>query len=164
MSRPPKPSEVQTAESPGLKDCSILFEFWLIQQATYPLIDTAMAGSGISSPDQLGMYFLLDEFGTMTPGEIAKQSGMRPNTVSVSLNRLEKRGHLVRTPNPSDGRSVHVQLSDEGRRALYEAANGVRQLEDRIRTLVDTDESREHILDFQQAVRILANLPERQHD
>jgi DNA-binding MarR family transcriptional regulator len=154
----------RSAATPPLKDCSLLFEFWLIQQATYPLIDTAMAGSGISSPDQLGMYFLLDEFGTMTPGEIAKQSGMRPNTVSVSLNRLEKRGHIARRPNPLDGRSVIIELSDAGRTALLDAVEGVRRLEDRIGTLVDMEDARDHVLEFQRAVRVLANLPDRKHD
>lgn len=150
--------------TPVSKECSVLFEFWLIQQATYPLIEAAITHSGLSSPDELGLYVLIDEYGSMTPGEIARSSGMRPNTVSVSLNRLAKRGHIVRTPNPEDRRSVFIELSDDGRLALYTAAAAVRQLEKRIGDLVDMDESRAHLLAFQNAVRTLANIAPRSHD
>jgi len=156
-------SGTQTIASPVSKECSLLFEFWVVQQATYPLIESAIMHSGLSSPDELGLYVLIDEYGSLTPGDIARSSGMRPNTVSVALNRIDRRGHLVRTPNPHDRRSVFIELSDDGRLALYTAAASVRRLEDRIGALVDMGTSRDHLLEFQDAVRTLSNLPVRTH-
>jgi len=40
------------------------------------------------------------------------------STVLFRVRGLERRGHAERMPNPDDGRSFLIQLTDEGRRLL----------------------------------------------
>ena len=53
--------------------------------------------------------------GPLSPGEIAKELKVTPAAVSIAVNRLEQRGHLTRTPDPSDARRVIVQLTPHAR-------------------------------------------------
>jgi DNA-binding MarR family transcriptional regulator len=50
------------------------------------------------------------------------------STVRFRCRRLERRGHAARTPNPDDGRSFLIALTDEGRRLLADARPRFRAL------------------------------------
>ncbi|GFH39655.1 fatty acid biosynthesis transcriptional regulator FabT [Lactococcus insecticola] len=50
-----------------------------------------------------------------TPSDIAKDLMLTVGTVTVSLNRLEKKGYIERYRSESDRRVVHVSLSRRGR-------------------------------------------------
>lgn len=50
-----------------------------------------------------------------TPSEIAKDLMLTVGTVTVSLNRLEKKGYIKRHRSEYDRRVVHVSLSKRGR-------------------------------------------------
>lgn len=102
---------------------TVLFDIWILSHITAGLLDDALAGSGLSG-DDFGLYSLLLGWAPATTGEVAQWSGMRPNTVSVALKRIESRGHLDRRPNPLDGRSSIVSLNEQGRIAHAEAARG----------------------------------------
>jgi DNA-binding MarR family transcriptional regulator len=102
---------------------TILFDIWILSHITTGLLDEALAGSGLNG-DDFGLYSLLRGWAPATPGEVAQWSGMRPNTVSVALKRIESRGHLDRSPNPRDGRSSIVALNDRGLTAHASAAQG----------------------------------------
>jgi DNA-binding MarR family transcriptional regulator len=54
--------------------------------------------------------------GTMRVSEVARMQGVDKSTISPQLRRLEQRGLLTRTTDPSDGRVVLVTATDEGRR------------------------------------------------
>jgi DNA-binding MarR family transcriptional regulator len=47
--------------------------------------------------------------------ELADYLGLDKSTISGLVDRAEKRGLLLRAPNPLDGRSVDVLLSPDGR-------------------------------------------------
>ncbi len=102
---------------------AVLFDIWILSHITTGLLDEALAGAGLSG-DDFGLYSLLLGWAPATPGEIAQWSGMRPNTVSVALKRIEGRGHLDRRPNPEDGRSSIVALNAHGRIAHANASQG----------------------------------------
>lgn len=48
---------------------------------------------------------------------IANMLGITPGSLSSSLNVLEKKGYLERRRDSSDGRRIHISLTDKGRRA-----------------------------------------------
>jgi len=102
---------------------TVLFDIWILSHITTGLLDEVLTGSGLSA-DDYGLYSLLLGWAPATPGEIAQWSGMRPNTVSVALKRIESRGHLERRPNPVDGRSSIVVLNEQGRTAHANASRG----------------------------------------
>jgi DNA-binding MarR family transcriptional regulator len=61
------------------------------------------------------VYSLMLEAGPRTPSELAAMLGVAASTLSTYLTAMLKRGHARRIPNPLDGRSVRVVLTDNGR-------------------------------------------------
>lgn len=53
----------------------------------------------------------------LTPSDLARWMAAPTTTVSSVVKRLERRGHLTRTRNPSDGRSYLLALTPSGRDA-----------------------------------------------
>ena len=50
----------------------------------------------------------------LTPTELARQKMMTSGGMTAALDRLERKGLLVRAPNPADRRGSLVRLTDEG--------------------------------------------------
>ena len=98
----------------------ILLELFAAQNRAARLLRSAMAGAPLT-PDEFAVYSLLHVVGTMTPAASAQALGMRRSTLSNYLRRMTDRGDLEREPNPSDGRSAHVQLSARGHVKVHEA-------------------------------------------
>ncbi len=50
----------------------------------------------------------------LTPAELMRSSMITSGAVTQRVDRLAARGLVARTPSPTDGRVVHVSLTDEG--------------------------------------------------
>ena len=57
----------------------------------------------------------------LTPSELMRSSMVTSGAITQRLDRLEERGLVARTPSDSDGRGVHVLLTDEGRALIDQA-------------------------------------------
>jgi MarR family transcriptional regulator, organic hydroperoxide resistance regulator len=70
----------------------------------------------------LSQYHLLDPLervGEALPvGELAVQAGVSPPTATRMLDALERDGLVARRRQVSDRRLVHVEVTDDGRRAV----------------------------------------------
>ena len=53
-----------------------------------------------------------------TVSELAQHAGMRKNSLSDTLDRLEEKGFVERRPHPSDGRKVSVIGTASGRERI----------------------------------------------
>ncbi len=95
---------------------NVLFSVWLVSRATADLLDKALAASGLDA-DEFAVYSVLTAAPTLTPTELAKWMAAPPTTLSSYIKRFEARGHVVREPNPDDGRSYRLRLTDAGREA-----------------------------------------------
>jgi DNA-binding MarR family transcriptional regulator len=73
---------------------------------------------GELSLDQTAVLGRLVTHGAMTPGEMAAQLRMQPQSLTRTFAALEDDGYLVRTPDPSDGRQFLLTITAAGRRAL----------------------------------------------
>lgn len=51
-------------------------------------------------------------------GSIAQDLYITPSTVTIGVNRLEKKGYVVRKRGEDDGRHVYVHLTDTGKHAV----------------------------------------------
>ncbi|MFI9202247.1 MarR family winged helix-turn-helix transcriptional regulator [Streptomyces sp. NPDC053048] len=51
----------------------------------------------------------------LTPAELMRSAMVTSGAITQRLDRLEARGLVLRTRSASDGRSVHVSLTDDGR-------------------------------------------------
>jgi DNA-binding MarR family transcriptional regulator len=56
--------------------------------------------------------------GPVTPREVGDQLLMLPQSLSRPLGALERLGLVRRTPDPSDGRSALLEITEAGRTAL----------------------------------------------
>ncbi|RAG80986.1 hypothetical protein DN069_35320 [Streptacidiphilus pinicola] len=53
--------------------------------------------------------------GPATTADLARAEFVRPQSMRLTLGALEERGLIARTPHPTDGRQVLVELSEAGR-------------------------------------------------
>ncbi|MBX5443365.1 MAG: MarR family transcriptional regulator [Solirubrobacteraceae bacterium] len=77
------------------------------------------AGAGLS-PTQTAALATIERHGPLTPSELAAHERIQRPTVARLLGRLEAEGLVDRAPDPDDGRSSLVSITDEGRRLLRE--------------------------------------------
>ncbi len=77
--------------------------------------------------DQI-MLALADADG-QTPGGLAQRLGVRPPTITKTINRLQIQGFLDRRSSDSDSRQAHVFLSDTGREAIKAIEKSLRRTE-----------------------------------
>jgi DNA-binding MarR family transcriptional regulator len=56
---------------------------------------------------------LVSHYGPIGPTALSKRAGMHPATLTGVLDRLERGGWVVRTPNPADRRSILVEVMQE---------------------------------------------------
>ncbi|MEE0265004.1 MAG: MarR family transcriptional regulator [Acutalibacteraceae bacterium] len=50
-------------------------------------------------------------------GDIATELMITPSSVTIAVNRLEKKGYVARHKSETDGRQVYVNLTERGRHA-----------------------------------------------
>ncbi|GAB3422680.1 MarR family winged helix-turn-helix transcriptional regulator [Flindersiella endophytica] len=69
---------------------------------------------------QLSVLSRLYQAERATPSELAASEGIRPQTMSKTLDLLELAGYIGRTPDPRDRRRVLIELTDQARTAIAE--------------------------------------------
>lgn len=77
---------------------------------------------------------LLDRQGAMSIASLAAERKVKHQSMRLVVEQLEANGLVTRLPNPEDGRSQLIVLSDEGRAALARS-RAARQRE--IASLID---------------------------
>jgi MarR family transcriptional regulator, organic hydroperoxide resistance regulator len=70
---------------------------------------------GVTGPERLVIRLVGYEPG-ITPRALASALRLDRSSITVLIQRLERRRLLARTPNPDDARSVHLRLTPAGRR------------------------------------------------
>lgn len=51
---------------------------------------------------------------TLTMGQLSKRLLLHPTTVSLVIDKLQARDLVTRSPHPTDRRTIHATLTDEG--------------------------------------------------
>jgi DNA-binding MarR family transcriptional regulator len=64
-----------------------------------------------------------------TVGALATATATRPSTLTSLLDRLARRGYIVRETDPGDRRSFVVRLTPDGQAAAVRAAGAIGELE-----------------------------------
>jgi len=101
-------------EAPPQQRISLPFVIFAVSQRLGTYLDRALEGTGVR-PAEYAVYSLMLEAGPRTPSELAAMLGMRPSTLSTYVSAMLARGDARRIPNPADGRSVRLVLTDRGR-------------------------------------------------
>ncbi|HEY5832862.1 MarR family transcriptional regulator [Streptomyces sp.] len=68
---------------------------------------------------------LVSRYGPIGPTALAKRAGLHPATLTGILDRLERGGWVVRTPNPTDRRAILVRIVKEKESELAAMFSGL---------------------------------------
>lgn len=100
------------------------------------------------------MLLLEDEDG-LTPGQLATRLGVRPPTVTKTVNRLQAQGYVEKRSSELDARQANIFLTDVGRGAIRAIEKAVRRTD---RLAFQGFDKKERRLLFDLLGRIEANL------
>lgn len=64
-----------------------------------------------------------------TPGQLAARLGVRPPTITKTINRLQAQGVLGKRASEHDARQAHIFLTERGREAIRSIEKSVRKTE-----------------------------------
>jgi DNA-binding MarR family transcriptional regulator len=96
--------------------------------ATLHALDGRLAGLDLSAPD-INVLANLADGARRTVGTLAAATATKPTTLTSALDRLAKRGYLVRDLDPGDRRSFLISLTPRGEAAAQTVAAAVRDIE-----------------------------------
>lgn len=71
---------------------------------------------------------------------LGPKMGIEPTSLSRTLKKLEERGLIIRQPNPEDGRSVLIKLTEEGLTMRNVSKDVVLNFYDTIRERISPEE------------------------
>ena len=115
-----------TGVAPGR---SALLELQRATHATLQVLAAELAGLGLTGSEINALANLADGR-SRSVSELGRAAGTRPTTLTSVLDRLERRGHITRSPRLGDRRGVLIELTSTGRRAaatIRHAVTGVEQ-------------------------------------
>jgi DNA-binding MarR family transcriptional regulator len=112
------------AEYPG----SDILALHRATHATLHELTTRLADLDLPAADINVLANLADGAGR-TVGALAAATATRPSTLTSLLDRLARRGYLVRETDPDDRRSFVVRLTPDGQAAAARAAGAIAELE-----------------------------------
>jgi MarR family transcriptional regulator, organic hydroperoxide resistance regulator len=79
---------------------------------------------GITAP-QLWALKTISQKGSLSQGELSEKMYLHPSTITGVVDRLEKKGYVVRDRNPADRRVVKVRLTPKGRALAKKSPNPI---------------------------------------
>jgi DNA-binding MarR family transcriptional regulator len=96
--------------------------------ATLHALSARLAGLELSAPD-INVLANLADGARRTVGALATATATKPTTLTSALDRLARRGYLVRDLDPADRRSFLISLTPEGLTAAQTVAAAVHDIE-----------------------------------
>jgi DNA-binding MarR family transcriptional regulator len=96
--------------------------------ATLHALGSRLAGLDLSAPD-INVLANLADGARRTVGALATATATKPATLTSALDRLARRGYLVRDLDPGDRRSFLISLTPSGEAAAQTVAAAVRDIE-----------------------------------
>lgn len=91
------------------------------------LANRLLAHGFYAGQDQI-MLALAAEDG-QTPGKLAERMGVRPPTITKTINRLQTQGFLEKRASSADQRQAHVFLTETGQAAIKSIEKSVKKTE-----------------------------------
>nr|WP_246345550.1 MarR family transcriptional regulator [Conexibacter arvalis] len=88
-------------------------------------LDPTLRSHGLTPSTFAALLVLFDQTAPLSPKEIGRRMRVPAQTLTSVIDGLERRGLVVRAPNPRDRRSVLVALAEPGRTLLLQAVAAV---------------------------------------
>jgi DNA-binding MarR family transcriptional regulator len=87
---------------------------FVVAQLIGAVIEGVVTGSGITAAEYAVVSWL-NVVERATPGELARQLGLSPTTLSAMIERLVRKRQVRRVRHPDDGRSYVLELTAKGK-------------------------------------------------
>src|SRR4051812_28659852 len=101
----------RTTVKPGL-----FLQPFVVSQLSGRLIEQIVEGSNVT-PAEYAVTSWLNATGSATPGEISRELGITPTTLSAMIERLVRKKEVRRGRRPADGRPYNAAATAQGRGA-----------------------------------------------
>lgn|SRR5262245_13917933 len=96
-----------------MEDRHLFLDVYRLLDLTGAIVERQLREVGL--PAYLfGLLSEIRRLGPVTPTQISQGTGIAVTTLRDNIQRLVDRGLIRRTPNPEDGRSYLVELTDKG--------------------------------------------------
>lgn len=135
----------------GVLDTLVGYHLRRAQVAVFADFARAMAGLDVT-PGQFGVLVLIAANTGLSQSALGQALGLDRSTIVGVIDRLERRGLVVRAPAPDDRRSYALELSDKGETLRREVARRVRVHERRVARQL-TARERESLIALLQAIK-----------
>jgi DNA-binding MarR family transcriptional regulator len=129
----------RTTVKPGL-----FLQPFVVAQLSGALIEEIVEGSEVTAPEY-AVTSWLNVVGSATPGQLARELGLSPTTLSAIIDRLVRKRQVRRVRHPGDGRSYVLEPTAKGKATNARNAKRFEQTIARLRANLDGDP--EEILD-----------------
>jgi DNA-binding MarR family transcriptional regulator len=116
-----------------MKNESVILELQRATHATLHLLTTKLADLDLTASEINALGNLADGTGR-TVSELGAAVGTRPATLTGILDRLERRGLIVRAARPGDRRAVLIELTADGAQTAALVRKTLREVEKRALT------------------------------
>ena len=120
------PSEEEMGVDKGMQGLILDISHLYLVKCFYQL-----KGLGIH-PRQIPILAILHGKDGCSQKEIAQQLGVKPPTVTVSIQRLEKTGLVCRKQDEKDQRVTRIYLTEKGREAIREGMAVMKRTEEEV--------------------------------
>jgi DNA-binding MarR family transcriptional regulator len=123
------------------------------------VLDETHLGTPFTLAESRVLYELAEALESLTPTTVARRTGLDAGYLSRILQRFEKDGLMARVRSTQDGRSVDLNLTEQGRRAYDDLRFTT---EGRLGTLVAAltpDQRRRLVSALAEAERLLSSPP-----
>lgn len=84
----------------------------------------------------------LDKENGLTPGQLAERLGVRPPTITKTINRLAAQGFLEKRGSQTDARRAHVYLTESGAEVIRAIERSVRKTEKQALKSLDKEQQK----------------------
>ena len=96
-----------------MEDRHLFLDVYRLIELTGAIVDRQLREVGI--PAYLfGLFSEIRRLAPVTPSQISQRTGIAVTTLRDNIQRLVDRGLIRRTPNPDDGRSYLVEVTEKG--------------------------------------------------
>ena len=98
--------------------------------ATLQVLAAQLADLGLTG-SEINVLANLADGRSRSVSELGRAAGTRPTTLTSVLDRLERRGHITRSPRLGDRRGVLIELTSTGRQAAATIRHAITGIERR---------------------------------
>ena len=131
---------------------NVLLQTFRTVDAVRELMADVVSGAGVT-PDEWAVLSSIGVLGPVSPTDLAARLRIPPTTISRYVAGLVESGLAARSPNPDDGRSYLLELTQRGRDVVSVVHPRMRAALDRLAKEAALDDIAAALVELERAAR-----------